>query len=85
METKVLTADVPLPLAERLNRLARQLDRPAEAIVQEALNAWIVQEEERHRLTLEGLADIATGRLVDHADVEAWARSLDIDAPSLPR
>lgn len=86
METRVATADVPLPLAERLNRLAEQLERPTEAIVQEALDAWIAQEEERHRLTLEGLADVDAGRLVDHAEVEAWARSLDTDAPlPLPR
>lgn len=80
METRVLTADLPLPLAERLDRLAQRLERPADAIVQEALDAWIVQEEERHRLTLEGLADVDAGRLVDHADVEAWARSLDSNA-----
>jgi predicted transcriptional regulator len=84
METRVLTADVPLPLAERLDRLAEQLERPADAIVQEALDAWIVREEERHRLTLEGLADVDAGRLIDHTAVEAWARSLDTDAPLPP-
>ncbi len=84
METRIVTADVPLPLAERLDRLARQLECPAEAIVQEALDAWIVQEEERHRLTLEGLSDVDAGRLFDHAAVEAWARSLDTDAPLSP-
>jgi predicted transcriptional regulator len=84
METKVLTADVPLPLVERLNRLAQQLNRPTEAIVQEALDAWIGREEERHRLTLEALADVEAGRFIDQADVEAWARSLDSDAPQPP-
>jgi predicted transcriptional regulator len=84
METKVLTADVPLGLAERLDRLAQQLDCPTEAIVKEALDAWVIQEEERHRLTLEGLADVDAGRLIDHAAVEAWAQSLDTDAPLPP-
>src|ERR1700686_3579798 len=84
METKVLTADVPLPLAERLDRLAQQLDRAPDAIVQEALDAWVTQEEERHRLTLEGLADVDAGRLIGHAAVEAWARSLDTDAALSP-
>ena len=64
METRILIADVPLPLAERLNRLAELLERPTESIVQEALDAWIVQEEERHRLTLEGLVDVDAGRLM---------------------
>lgn len=81
METRVLTADVPLPLAERLDRLARQLARPTEAIVQEALDAWVAQEEERHRLTLEGLADVDAGRLIDHELVEAWVSSLGTEAP----
>jgi predicted transcriptional regulator len=84
METRVVTADLPLPLAERLDRLAQQLDRPAEAIVQDALDAWVVQEEERHRMTLEGLADVDAGRVVDHAAVEAWARSLETDTPLPP-
>ena len=84
METRVLTADVPLPLAERLHRLAVLLERPTESIVQEALDAWVVQEEQRHRSTLEGLADVDAGRLIDHATVKAWAHSLDTDAPLPP-
>jgi predicted transcriptional regulator len=39
METRVLSADVPLPLAERLDRLAERLEFPTDAIVQEALDA----------------------------------------------
>lgn len=81
METRVLIADVPLPLAERLDRLAQQLARPTEAIVQEALDAWVAQEEERHRLTLEGLADVDAGRLIDHELVESWISSLGTEAP----
>lgn len=72
---------MPLPLAERLDRLAQQLARPTEAIVQEALDAWVAQEEERHRLTLEGLADVDAGRLIDHELVEAWVSSLGTEAP----
>jgi predicted transcriptional regulator len=53
-------------------------------IEQEALDAWIVQGEERHRLTLEGLAEVDAGRLIDHAALESWARSLDTDAPPPP-
>lgn len=81
METRVLTADVPLPLVERLDRLAQQLARPTEAIMQEALDAWVAQEEERHRLTLEGLADVDAGRLIDHELVEAWISSVGTEAP----
>ncbi|HEY2620672.1 MAG TPA: CopG family transcriptional regulator [Acetobacteraceae bacterium] len=64
METRILIADVPLPLAERLNRLAELLERPPGSIVQKVLDAWVVQQEKRHRLTLEGLVDVDAGRLM---------------------
>jgi predicted transcriptional regulator len=81
MDTKVLTAHVPLPLAQKIDNLAAQLDRPRAWIVKQALAAWVGEEEERHRLTLEGMADVTAGRVVDQADVEAWAVSLATDNP----
>ncbi len=37
-------------------------------------------------MTLEGLADVDAGRVVDHELVKAWAESLDTDnALPLPR
>lgn len=42
--------------------------------------------EKRRRLTLEALADVDEGRVVDHRSIQAWANSFDGDAPvSLPR
>lgn len=81
METKVLTAHVPLPLAEKVDELAARLDRPRGWIVKQALVAWIDQEEERRRLTLEGLVDVDAGRVIDQKAVQAWADSLDTDKP----
>ncbi len=81
METKVLTAHVPLALAEKVDRLAARLERPRGWIVKQALAAWIDQEEERRRLTLEALADVDAGHVVDHREVQAWADSLDTDDP----
>ncbi len=81
MDTKVLTAHVPLPLAQKIDKLAAQLDRPRAWIVKQALAAWVSEEEERHRLTLEGMADVTAGRAVDQADVEAWAASLATGSP----
>lgn len=83
MDTRVLTAHVPLPLARKIDDLAARLDRPRAWIVKQALAAWVGEEEERHRLTLEGLADVTAGRVVDQADVDAWATSLNT-ANSLP-
>ena len=81
MDTKVLTAHVPLPLAKKIDDLAARLDRPRAWIVKQALTAWVGEEDERHRLTLAGMADVTAGRVVDQADVEAWAASLATDQP----
>lgn len=81
MDTRVLTAHVPLPLARKIDDLAARLDRPRAWIVKQALAAWVGEEEERHRLTLEGLADVTAGRVVDQADVDAWATSLNTANP----
>jgi predicted transcriptional regulator len=77
METKVLTAHVPIALAKKIDQLAERLERSRGWIVKQALNAWVDQEEERDRLTLEALADVDTGRVIDHQAVQAWAGNLD--------
>ncbi|MFI4987490.1 MAG: CopG family ribbon-helix-helix protein [Alphaproteobacteria bacterium] len=84
METRVLTAHVPLPLAEKVDRLAERLERSRGWIVKQALSAWIEQEEERHRLTLEALADVDAGRVIEHQAIEAWAASLGTRKPRRP-
>lgn len=84
METKVLTAHVPLPLAEKVDRMAARLERSRGWIVKEALAAWIDQEEERYRLTLEALDDVDAGRVIDHQTVQAWADSLGTKKPLPP-
>jgi predicted transcriptional regulator len=86
METKVLTAHVPRALAEKVDELAARLERSRGWIVKQALTAWIDQEEERQRLTLEALADVDAGKLIGQEAVEAWADSLDSESPlPLPR
>ncbi len=85
-ETKVLTAHIPLPLAEKVDQVATRLERSRNWIMKQALAAWIDQEEERERLTREALADVDAGHVVDHQAVQAWANSLDTDDPlALPR
>ena len=39
--------------------------------------SWVELEAKRHQLTLEGLADVDAGRLVDHATIDTWAKNLD--------
>ena len=81
MDTKVITAHVPLPLAEKVDELASRLERPRGRIVKQALSAWVEQEEERRRLTLEAIADVDAERVIDHRAVKAWAESLGTDKP----
>ncbi|CAD7843689.1 MAG: hypothetical protein [Olavius algarvensis Gamma 1 endosymbiont] len=80
-ETRVMTAHVPIPLAEKVDRLADHLERSRGWIMQQALSAWIAREEERSRLTLEALADVDAGHVIDHQAVQAWADSLGTDEP----
>ncbi len=81
MDTEVFTAHVPLPLAEKIDEMAARMERSRGWVVKQALVAWLEQEEQRSRLTLEALADVDAGALIDHSAVQAWAASLDTDAP----
>ncbi len=83
-DTKVLTAHVPLVLAERVEAMAARLERSRGWVMKQALTAWVDQEEERHRMTLDALADVDAGRVIDHQAVQAWADSLDTDRPLPP-
>jgi len=49
-------------------------------IMKQAFTAWIDQDEER---TIEALADVDAGKVIDHQLVQAWADSLESDM-SLP-
>ena len=44
--TKVLTAHVPVPLAEKVDQLANRLERSRGWVIKQALSAWIEQEYE---------------------------------------
>ncbi len=76
MTTRVLTAHIPIDLAEHVDQIAKRIDRPRGWIVKQALTAWVSLEEKRHELTLEGLADVDAGRAVDHAEVDTWVKKL---------
>ena len=83
-ETRVVTAHIPRGLAEQVDAMAARLDRSRGWIVKQALAAWVDQEAERHRMTLEALADVDAGRVVDDHAVQAWADSLATGKPRRP-
>jgi predicted transcriptional regulator len=80
-DTRVMTAHVPIPLADQVDELATRLDRSRGWIVKQALAAYVEREALRRRLTLEGMADVDAGRGVSHDQVKAWAASLGTDNP----
>lgn len=80
-DTRVMTAHVPIPLAEQVDELAAKLERSRGWVVKQALAAYVEREAERCRLTLEAMADVDAGAGVSHEDVKAWAASLGTDQP----
>jgi len=69
MDTRVVTSHLPSDLAEKLDGLAQRLDRPKGWVVKQAIASYVALEDERHRMTLEALADV-------DAEIEAWVRGL---------
>lgn len=80
-----MTARVPLALAEKVDDLALRLDRSRGWILTEALSMWVAQQEQRLQWTLDALADVDAGRIVDHKDVRAWVDGLDAHVPARVR
>ena len=80
-KTRVITAHVPVTLAEKVDEVAERLDRSRGWVMREALDAWVALEEARHAMTLEALADVDAGRTVDHDAVKAWVDSLRATDP----
>ncbi len=81
MNTKVLTAHVPISLAEKVDQIAVRMERSRGWIVKQALSAWVDQEEERRRMTLEGMTNVESGQVIEHQSVLAWAESLSTNNP----
>ena len=65
MTTRVMTAHIPVELAEKVDALAERLERPRGWIMKQALAAFIADEETRDRLTLEALAAADAGDVID--------------------
>ncbi len=74
--TRTFTAQVPIALAEEVDALAEQLERPRQWIVKKALIAYLAREKEKRRLIQEGLDDVDAGRMVSMEDAQAWADSI---------
>ncbi|GGZ42046.1 CopG family ribbon-helix-helix protein [Asticcacaulis endophyticus] len=76
MNTRVVTAHIPVELADQLDEISSRLDRPKGWIVKQALVSWVELEARRHAMVMEALADADEGRVVSHADIKAWVNGL---------
>ncbi|MCR4508065.1 CopG family transcriptional regulator [Pseudomonas sp. GLN_6] len=50
--------------------------------MEQALSARIDQEQDRHSLTLDALAEVDAGRVINHKAVQDWADSLSDGDPT---
>lgn len=83
-DTRVMTAHLPVALAEQVDQLATRLERSRGWVVKQALAAYVAQEAERYRLTLEAMTDVDAGNGVSHEEVKVWAATLNTDPPGQP-
>jgi predicted transcriptional regulator len=75
-ETRVITAHVPIALAKKIDKLAKQMERPRGWIVKQALAQWAEDEEWKHVGTLHALAQVDRGEVISHEEMLAWVKSL---------
>lgn len=75
MPSHTISTIIPVELADQIDAAAARLNRPHDWIIEQALQNWLYREEKHHQMILQGLKDIE-GRVVDHADIEAWVKTL---------
>lgn len=76
MDTRLLTTHIPTPLADKVDEIAARLEQSSDWVVEQAVKAWVNQQEGRYQATRDGLADVDSGLVYDHALMEQWANSL---------
>lgn len=83
-DTRVITAHVPVEMAEQVDKYAEQMDRSRGWIVKQALANWLAWEEEKNQLTREAIEEVKAGKVVSDAAMREWIESLDTDTPLPP-
>lgn len=79
MNTRTVTAHIPVELAEAVDAAAARLERPRGWIVKQALQNWVSVQERQHQMTLEGLRDIEEGRVHSSQEIKDWIATLEHD------
>jgi predicted transcriptional regulator len=70
---RMITAKLDDKLVEQLDEAADRIERSKSWIVREALTEWLAEDRRRYDLTIDALAEVDAGRLVEQSDVEDWA------------
>jgi len=73
---QILSIQLPTELAGEVEKLAIELGRSTNWVVEEALRAMVKKTQRHHQQILKGLADVDGGRVVDHADMVDFANRL---------
>ncbi len=77
MQTRTVTAHIPVELAEQVDKYAEQLERPRGWIIKQALLNWVGLEERRHQMTLEALKEADDGKFVEQDEIDTWIDNLE--------
>lgn len=70
-----LTVDLKNELSGQLNRLAGQLGRSREWLIQRALEEFTIAHGWQIEAAREGIDEVGRGEVVPHAEVEDWVES----------
>lgn len=73
---QTISAQIPVELAQAVERMAEELDRSKSWIIKEALISMLAERERRHQDVLAGLTDVEAGRVVGHAEIMDFAAKL---------
>lgn len=76
MPPKPFTFELPADLAAKVDEVAARKGITRDDAMRQLLQARLNDEDAKHRLTLEGLADVDAGRVVPHEAVQTIAAGI---------
>ena len=74
-QTSTFTVRVPADLRNRLDELAKAVDRSRSWLTADALRTYVAEQQWQLSEIEEGLRDADAGRVVPHEKVERWLKS----------
>lgn len=74
-ETALISVRMPKEMAQRLEALAEAIDRSKSYVAARAIEEYLAAHEWQIRAIEEGIRAADAGKIVDHAEVEAWVNS----------